>query len=499
MAVSADARSFRPAALDSFDAYGTAFLMGPTGRYPLAQGTLAVVDDAGPDGAGGVVPNPHGRALRCTGIGSYLEEAFYFTAAPAFPSVYPRVNEVWRDIDSVYCSVWVNIPPDAPGFALIEWWGWDPDDPTQTWTFCRLEHQGGGLLGFEGGESLAGGGVPPGEWCQVQFRVSHYSGSAGEGQLKNTCAVRVAHPDFGGTTVLGQDEEDPDLGWNTIATKFFDVPQYAQIAGVRVGMVPLAGGSSGDSPEAYITLDDYCAGTVDVRYEAAQLFPSGLPVDWYDGLWVECCALTGPALQPPLERSDPGGGPAAVEGAATAWEAVDERPAHDGDATRLSMADSAGVEGFARAPITRQVFGSDEIVCALGMPTFGAQAPGGATDRYGWVQVFGVANTLDQTAAEAEHYCPLRPPEHPAYGCGVPLWWGPQMPHPTGDEEGLQEGQWWYFDDSDVDAAEVFVQAPLGHWVTSVAVDIAHTSAAVLPPFPSGAGRTWVVWWPEGG
>ena len=517
MAVSCDERSFRPSAQDSFDAYATPFIAK---RYPLAQGNLSIVADAGPDGAGGVVPNPHGRALRCGGLGSYLEDAFFPTTAPDFPTVYPDVNQEHRDQDSVLCSVWVNVPANAGAFTLIEWWGVsqapiDPEEPDAPpdltpWTICRLDVDGDGLT-FEGGETLAAAGaLPLGEWCQVQFRVSMYSGDAGAGQALNTAAVRVAVPGYAGATVLGQDEVDGEDGWQTVATKFFDVPPFVRIQGVRVGMLP-AGASGAGDPEAFITLDDYCAGSIDLRYLAALVYPPGQPCDWMDGLWVECCPLTGPAEQAPLERTDPGGVvPWEVEGAATSWEAVDELPAHDGDATRLLTPTAAQVDGFAHAPVTQQFPDDAERIGAVSLPCFGAQEAGGDSPRYSWCQTAGVDNTLDQSAEEAEHYNPLVPPEHAeateeepaAYGCGVPLWWGPQMPHPVLDEEGLEAGQYWYYEHAEVDATEVFLQAPAGHFVTSLAVEVSHTTTALLPPLPppggAGVGRSWAVWWPEG-
>jgi len=492
VARSADTESFRVCGQDSFDAYATAFLAE---RYPLAQGDLAIVTD--PDA-------PHGRCLRCTGVGSYLAEAWYFTAEPEYPCRYARTNELHRDIDSVLVSVWVNIPDDAGAFTLMELWGWDPDDRTQTWVLCRLEVAGGGLA-FDGGETLSGGGLPVGEWCQVQFRMSHYSGSAGPGQLLNTCAVRVARPGYGGETVLGQDDPDDDLGWNTIKTKYEDVPQFVQIAGVRLGMLPGAGGGTGGG--GAILLDDYCAGTVDVRYEAALNYPSGLPCEWQDGLWVEPCRLTGPSAQAPLARDDPGGEPPwPAEGAPTSWEALGEWPAHDGDATRATTAGAAAApaaEGYAHTPLSLQVAGSAERAYAISAPCFGAletaDTDASPNPRYTFFQTAGTDNDLDQTAAEAEHYNPIRPPAHPHYGVGVPMQWGPQMVNPVLDPTGQLEGGTWYYAGTEADATDVFLQAAAGHFVTSLAFEVSHTTEAILPPWPAGGARAWVVWWPEGG
>jgi hypothetical protein len=490
VARSADEESFRVCGQDSFDSYATAFVLD---RYPGGAGTLEVVTVPGA---------PHGRCLKVTGSGSYFEDVWYFTAEPEFPCRYARTNELHRDLDSVLVSLWLYVPETAGAFTLIELWGQDLDDRTLTWTLCRLDVAGSDVV-FDGGEVLSGGGLPVDQWFQLQFRMSHYSGSVGAGQLKNTCAVRVALPGSGGTTVLGQDEADPDDGWNTILTKAFDVPQYVQIAGVRVGM--LASGGGGGDPEAYILVDDYCAGTVDVRYEAAQLFPSGLPCSWQDGLWVEPCRLTGPSEQPVLERTDPGGAPPwPAEGAPTSWEAIDEWPAHDADATRITTAGGTpgpAAEGYAHTPLTIQVSGFGERAYAVSAPCFGAleaaDSEASPNYRYCFFETATTDNTLDQDAADAEHYNPIRPPAHPTYGVGVALQWGPQMVNPVLDETGVLEGGTWYYDGEEADATDVFLQAGAGHLVTSLAFEVSHTSEALLPPYPTGGGaRTWVVWWP---
>jgi hypothetical protein len=366
----------------------------------------------------------------------------------------------------------------------------------------------GGSLTFVGGETLASGGgaLPTGEWCQVQFRVT-LGGSTGPTQQRNTMAVRVALPGFGGSTVLGQDEEDPDDGWNTILTKDFSVPDLVQPGGVRVGMVPAGGGGGGEG--AVLLLDDYCVATMDVRYEAAQGFPAALPCAWQDGLWVEPCRLTGPSLQTPLERTDPGGVPPwPAEGAPTSFEAIDEWPAHDGDTTRITTGGAVGAaaaEGFAHQPMTQQLTGFAERAYALSAPCFGCledeDSEGTPNHRYTFFQCAVTDNLLDQSAEEAEHYNPIRPPVHPQYGVGVALQWGPQMENPVLDETGMEEGQTWYYDQDEADATDVFLQAGPGHFVTSLAFEVSHTTEGTLPPYPvpAGGARSWVVWWPEGG
>jgi hypothetical protein len=502
MARSAETESFRVCAQDSFDAYDTPFIGE---RYPLAQGDLAIVDTSGTGG-------PHGRALRCGGVGSYLDDAFYWFTGPELPTVYARTNETHRDRESLLVSLWVNIPASAGAFTLIEVWGQDPEDRDLTWTICRLD-AGGGNLTFEGGETVSAGAgaVPDGEWCQVQFRVSQYSGDSGEGQALNTAAVRVALPGYEGSTVLGQDEEDAEDGWRTIATKFFDVPSFVSTDGVRVGMLPAGGAGGGGGPDDFILIDDYCVGTVDLRYEAALLYPPGLPCAWQDGLWVEPLRLTGPSEQGELARTDPGGGPPwPAEGAPTSFEAIAEWPAHDGDLTRITTGgDSPGpaAEGFAHQPMLQQLAGADEKAYAVSAPCFGAlEVADSAEDpnpRYTFFQTAGADNRLDQAAEEAEHYNPIRPPPHPRYGCGVALQWGPQTENPVLDETGTQEGQAWYYAQDEADATDVFLQAGPGHLVTSLAFEVSHTTEGVLPPYPGPGGRAgrgnFVVWWPEGG
>ena len=487
MPVACHLRDFRPCAQDSFDAYGPT-LLGH--RYPAFVGAATLVADGA-----------HGSALR-VGPGAYLRDVFYPTTSPALQSRYGQLTNLHRTYETVLCSVWVRLPAAADtGFTLIRWWGTPARTPDPPTPICRLDVAGGGLT-FVGGETLATGpGVLPlDRWVQVQFRIVNSLFGVGEDQLPTTLAVRVGAPDLGYATVLGQDLEDPVDHWETLLVRDPACPPGISVAGVDVGRID--DGSAG--PEALLDLDDYCAGTMDYRFENAQGFPTALPITWKDGLLVESCPLVAPTLQAPLEAVPPGGGAYAVDGAPTAFEAVDDAPAHDGDASRVRTPDGPAADGFAHAPIHVLNPVGDDLVLGLSAPVFWAREADSGGELLFWTQVAGGENTLDQTGEDGDTYQRLSPPPaYPTYGCSCPLWWGPQAPNPApgfGDDTGHVGGGTWYFLRPEVDAADVFVQADTGAYVTSVAVEVSHCLPYLAPdplPPPGGAGaRTWVLWWP---